>query len=210
MESAKIGSLAPGSLYTLAFLGIRSGLDAAEKTRTAQALPGFCETFEFKGLDFSATGNASLLPNSNGIRHAFLGMANCRQAQMGAALAEVALRRGLRVQTVTHSNGVNGAAEAVRRLELGTEALERVVVIAPNTAAAAKVRILARAARRFAIVTSAADDRLKWAPFSHLSPMHWAAVVAEFAAACVVMTAQTEHGAQAYLREVLDGRAVWL
>ena len=60
VEAAKIAQMPSGSVYTLAFLGIRSGLAAAEKTRTAQAL-GYSGQFHLDKVDFSR--NATLPPN---------------------------------------------------------------------------------------------------------------------------------------------------
>ena len=192
-ELRKIENLAPGSVYTIAFLGIHSGEADAEDTLTAQALPEYSGRFGLVAMDFGAEGNASLLPNGNWPHRAFLGMVNGAQVRMALALAAAAEARGLPLHLIAHSNGVNAAAEFLRRCRT---TVANAIVIAPNTRSARTLRTIAESASSFTVLTSDFDERLRMAWFGHRSVQYWRSALPS---GRVVESQQTGHGAQCYL-----------
>jgi hypothetical protein len=192
-ELRKIEGLTPGSEYTLAFLGIHSGEGEAERTLTAQALPEYAGRFGLGPMDFGTRGNAALLPNGNWPHRAFLGMVNGAQVRLALTLFAAAHRRGLRLHLIAHSNGVNAAAEFLRR---SGAAVASAVVIGPNTRSAATLRTIELRAAAFTLLTSDFDERLKMAWLGHRPAEYWRSVLP---AARVVESQQRGHGAQCYL-----------
>lgn len=192
-ELRKIENLEPGAVYTMAFLGIHSGEREAEDTLTAQALPEYSGRFGLVALDFTPEGNASLLPNGNWPHRAFLGLGNGAQVRMALALAAAAQARGLQLHLIAHSNGVNAAAEFLRRCQT---TVGNSIVIAPNTRSARTLRTIAEWSSALTVLTSDFDERLRMAWFGHRSVQYWRSALP---AVRVVESQQTGHGAQCYL-----------
>lgn len=192
-ETQKIRSLPRGAVYTMAFLGIHSGPSVADTTLTALALPEYSGRFGLGEMDFGAGGNGGLLPNDNWRLRAFLGWGNAWQVRMALVLASVASHRGVRLNLIAHSNGVNGAARFLRRWD---GVVENALVIAPNTRSAATMRTIAARADAFQLLTSDYDERLRQAWLGHRPVAFWKRVLPE---QCVVESQQSGHGAQCYL-----------
>ena len=191
-EIRKIEQLEAGSVYTMAFLGIHSDEWRAEATLTAQALPEYSGRFGLTRMAFGPAGNAGLLPNGNWSHRAFFGMVNGAQVRMALRLATHARARGIRLHLVAHSNGVNAAAEFIRRF---AGAVENTVVIAPNTRSATTLQVLAARVPAFTVLTSDFDERLKMAWLGHRPATYWKSALPGH----VVESQQTGHGAQCYL-----------
>lgn len=195
-EKAKLERLLPGDVFTLAFLGICSGEHCADTTPTARALPRYSGLFGLAPMDFGGHGNAALLPNGNWRIQALFGWVNIFQLRMARELAALAVARGLRLQVVTHFNGVNAAAAFLSEFP---HWVETALVIAPNTRSERAVRRIQQAARSFQLLISENDHLLQRAWFGSRAVRFWRDRFFDG----VVASRQLGHGAQSYLAAAL-------
>jgi hypothetical protein len=204
-EKQKIARLPENSFYTLVFLGIRSGEEKAEGTLTAQSIPEFDGMF---GLSDLAPANFSLLPNENGIRDALGGRHDELQVKLALELATAALARALRLQVITHSNGIQGGSEFFRRL--GNEfRLATSLVIAPNSREWEDLAVIVAQSELATLITSNKDSRLNRPRVAHRSMELWRGNLKYgygFSHVAYFQTFQKGHGAQHYLSEYHAGR----
>lgn len=204
-EKEKIAELNEGEMYTLVFLGIRSGAEKAESTLTAQCIPGFSGKF---GIGTLEAENFSLLPNENGIWQAFGGVPDEAQVLMAIELATASLTRGLTLQVITHSNGIQGASEFFARM--GEEfQVANTLVIAPNSREWSDLAVIVSHSITATLITSNKDNRLSRPRVAHRSMELWRGNLKYgygFSNIAFLQTFQKAHGAQAYLSEYRAGR----
>lgn len=204
-EKQKIARLEEGEIYTLVFLGIRSNEEKAESTLTAQAIPDFSGKF---GLGNLTVENFSLLPNENGIWQALGGTADEAQVKMALELANTAQASGLRLQVISHSNGIQGASEFFRRMGDGFR-VSTALVIAPNSREWSDLAIIVSHSDKATLLTSNKDNRLSTPWVARRSMEMWRGNLKYgygFSNVAYFQTFQKGHGAQHYLSEYNVGR----
>lgn len=204
-EKQKIARLEEGALYTLVFLGIRSGEEKAESTLTAQSIPDFDGRFGLSGL---TPESFSLLPNENGIRDALGGRHDELQVKLALELANTALEREFRLQIITHSNGIQGGSEFFRRMGEAFR-VATTLVIAPNSREWEDLAVIVAQSNLATLITSNKDHRLNRPRVAHRSMELWRGNLKYgygFSHVAYFQTFQKGHGAQHYLSEYHAGR----
>jgi hypothetical protein len=204
-EKQKIARLQEGDLYTLVFLGIRSGDEKAESTLTAQAIPEFSGQF---GMSELTTETFSLLPNENGIREALGGRPDLLQVELAMELATLALARDLRFQVITHSNGIQGASEFFGRMGESFRVVTS-LIIAPNSREWSDLASIISRSGMVTLITSNKDNRLNRPRVAHRTMELWRGNLKYgygFNHVAYFQTFQKGHGAQHYLSEYKVGR----
>lgn len=204
-EKQKIACLSEGEIYTLVFLGIRSGEEKAESTLTAQVIPEFSGMF---GITDLAPENYSLLPNENGIRQALGGRPDELQVELALELATAALARALRFQVITHSNGIQGAREFFARMGEAFRVTTS-LIIAPNSREWSDLATIVGRSEAATLITSNKDNRLSRPRVAHRSMELWRGNLKYgygFSNVAYFQTFQKGHGAQHYLSEYKVGR----
>jgi hypothetical protein len=204
-EKQKIARLSEGDTYTLVFLGIRSGEAKAESTLTAQVIPEFAGMF---GMGELIPEHFSLLPNENGIRDALGGRPDELQVQLAIELATTALAQALRLQVITHSNGIQGASEFFARMGESFRATTT-LIIAPNSREWSDLALIVSRSSTATLITSNKDNRLNRPRVARRSMELWRGNLKYgygFNHVAYFQTFQKGHGAQHYLSEYKDGR----
>jgi hypothetical protein len=204
-EKQKIVRLEEGEIYTLVFLGIRSNEEKAESTLTAQSIPDFSEKF---GLGNLTVENFLLLPNENGVWQALGGTADEAQVKIALDLAIIAQARRLRLQVISHSNGIQGASEFFRRMGDGFRVTTS-LVIAPNSREWSDLAVVVSHSDKATLLTSNKDNRLSTPWVARRSMEMWRGNLKYgygFSNVAYFQTFQKGHGAQHYLSEYNVGR----
>ncbi|MGH9850212.1 MAG: RHS repeat-associated core domain-containing protein [Blastocatellia bacterium] len=203
-EKAKIDVLNPGTDYTLVFLGIRSG-EAGTATANAITDPEFSGTLGELGFGGLVEANTSILLNDNGVIAGAAQKANPEQLAMGVELGNYAMEKGLNVQVITHSNGIQSGADFFRQMG-GDFKAGNTMTIAPATKQVDDLRVIAEKSSRVTLMTSDRDSVISkpWAP--HRPMVKWQSDLKAFRNIDYAKTNQSGHGAQFYLREYKAGR----
>lgn len=184
-----------GDRYTIVNLGINSGPNTPYMaTGTAQAVPSFSGHYGLGDLDTSVHGNTIVVPNGNGYLRAFFGMTNQDQIDTDAAIIAYAQSKGLQLQLMTHSNGVN---DAPHNLPAGT--FVNALIIAPNTSSKDTLaNIIDATSGQATILMSDKDSALKVAWFGHMSVADLVKNFGDNDHVLIIQSSQSGHGAQFY------------
>ena len=124
----QINDLNPGDRYTIAFMGVTTDNSLGGDYLTGKnptAVPGYSNQY---GLGELNATNTAILSNSNGWINALPGDVDRDQVDTANAIYDAANARGLGIDILTHSNGVNGAGAFAPGKEINTA-----LVVAPNT-----------------------------------------------------------------------------